>query len=162
MTACKLILVAAYDKEQGIGRNGQLAWNHPSDLKSFRETTMGGWIVMGRMTWLSIGRSLPGRQTVVISNSELDLPEGVWQFGSLEEVIALANAGNVPEIFVCGGAFLYEAAIDRADILVLTMIPGYHRCDRFFPDWTERDFEFHSETHLEGGLRRQVWRRRAA
>ncbi len=158
----KLVLVAAIDDERGIGRNGDLAWHHPADLRSFRETTTGGWLIMGRATWQSIGRPLPGRQTIVLSRADLDLPAGVHSCGSLDAAIEIVRSAGAEEAYICGGGVLYDAAIAVGDVLVLTRIPGAHGCDRFFPDWTKHGYIFHSEMVIGEDLRRQLWRRDAA
>lgn len=154
---CKLILVAAIDDDRGIGRDGKLAWHHPADLKSFRQMTFGCWLVMGRATWLSLPRPLPDRQTIVLSKTRL--PGSVLQRSSLQEAIELTIANGISELYVCGGEKVYEAAIGQADVLALTRIPGRHGCDRFFPEWKQHGYAFHSEMELEGGLRRQLWHR---
>ncbi|AOG02835.1 dihydrofolate reductase [Bosea sp. RAC05] len=155
----KLILVAAIDDERGIGRDGDLAWHHSADMRSFRETTLRGWLIMGRATWQSIGRPLPGRQIIVLSRSEMDLPASVFSSASLEKAIDIVRTAGADEAYICGGSVLYDAAIGIGDVLVLTRIPGTHGCDRFFPDWADHGYVFHSEEEIGDGLRRQLWRR---
>ncbi len=114
------IIVAVADNGV-IGRDGGLPWRLSSDLKRFKSLTMGHHLVMGRRTWESIGRALPGRTSIVLSgHSSLELPEGVLRAGSMEAALALA-AGD-EEVFVIGGAAVYRAALPSADRLYLTRV----------------------------------------
>ena len=95
-----ITLIAARARNGVIGRNNALPWHLPEDLKHFRQQTMGHTVLLGRKTWESIGRPLPGRQMVVISRQPLDLPEGVGQARSLDE--AIARHADEAEVFVMG------------------------------------------------------------
>lgn len=121
-----------------IGREGGLPWRLPSDLKRFKALTMGHTLLMGRRTWESIGRALPGRHTVVVSGSDLALPPGVDQAPSLEAALAMARARGESEAFVVGGAALYAAALPLAGRAVVTYVQGGASGDVFFPevDWS--------------------------
>lgn len=116
-----------------IGRGGVLPWHLPEDLRHFKATTTGHAIIMGRRTWASIGRALPGRTSIVVSSGELDLPPGV--IGARDLDAALARARDVdPEPYVIGGARLYEAAMPLATRLSVTEIDlEVPDGDTFFP-----------------------------
>ena len=103
-----ITLIAARARNGVIGQNNALPWHLPEDLKHFRQQTMGHTVLLGRKTWESIGRPLPGRQMVVISRQPLDLPEGVDQARSLDE--AIARHADEAEVFVMGGAQIYTLA----------------------------------------------------
>ena len=107
-----ITLIAARARNGVIGQNNALPWHLPEDLKHFRQQTMGHTVLLGRKTWESIGRPLPGRQMVVISRQPLDLPEGVDQARSLDEA----------EVFVMGGAQIYTLAWPLAGRVLLTEV----------------------------------------
>lgn len=115
-----ITLIAARARNGVIGRNNALPWHLPEDLKHFRQQTMGHTVLLGRKTWESIGRPLPGRQMVVISRQPLDLPEGVDQARSLDE--AIARHADEAEVFVMGGAQIYTLAWPLAGRVLLTEV----------------------------------------
>ena len=115
-----ITLIAARARNGVIGRNNALPWHLPEDLKHFRQQTMGHTVLLGRKTWESIGRPLPGRQMVVISRQPLDLPEGVGQARSLDE--AIARHADEAEVFVMGGAQIYTLAWPLAGRVLLTEV----------------------------------------
>ncbi|MGA7749149.1 MAG: dihydrofolate reductase, partial [Gallionella sp.] len=109
----RISLIVAMAKNRVIGINNTLPWHLPADLKHFKALTMGHHIVMGRKTYESIGKPLPGRTSVVVTRNAHYAPPGVVVVNSLEA--AIAACGNDEEIFVIGGAELYSQAIDLAD-----------------------------------------------
>ena len=133
-------LIVATDDRGGIGRDGRMPWHLPEDLQRFKRITMGKPIVMGRKTWESIGRPLPGRQNIVISRQAgLDTP-GAMVVGSLPD--ALRAAGDVPEVCVIGGAEIYRLALPMAQEIHLTRVHAIVDADTFFPvldavEWEE-------------------------
>jgi len=136
--ATEITLVAAMARNRVIGRDGGMPWHLPADLKHFKAVTMGSPIVMGRRTFESIGRPLPGRTNVVISRSGLELPDGVLLAASLDEAIDRAGAARV---MVIGGGQIYSEALDRADRLELTLIDAVITGDTVFPEWPEVDWQ---------------------
>lgn len=113
-------IVVAMDENGGIGREGRLPWHLPDDLRRFKQLTLGKPIIMGRKTWDSIGRALPGRHNIVVSRQPgLALP-GATVAASLEA--AFAAAGDVPEICVIGGAEIFSLALPLADVVHLTVV----------------------------------------
>ncbi len=126
-------LVAAVDEKGGIGKDNQLPWHIPSDLKRFKQLTMGHCLVMGRKTYQAIGRPLTGRVMIVLTR-QLDLTlEGCLVAHSLEEAIQLAELQNERELFIIGGGQIFKQAIPKADRIYLTTIHAATEADVFFP-----------------------------
>ena len=135
----KVSLIAAMATNRVIGLKNQLPWRISEDLKYFRRVTSGHPIIMGRKTFESIGKPLPGRLNIVISRNRDLLISGATMVGSLDEAISVANsqAGDhfTGEIFVIGGAEIYKLALARADRLYLTLIDHVYPGDAYFPEW---------------------------
>lgn len=136
----KLSLIVARARNGVIGRGNALPWRLPEDLAHFKRVTMGHPIVMGRKTWESIGRPLPGRRNVVVTRTAGWHAEGAEVARSLDEALELC--GDVPDVFVIGGASLFEAALSRADVIFSTEIDRDVDGDVRFPpldsaDWAE-------------------------
>jgi len=129
----KIVLVAAMDREGLIGRGDALPWRLPADLRHFKALTMGKPILMGRRTFESIGRPLPGRHNIVLSRDPGFHPEGVTVVRDLDE--AVAAAGEAGELMVIGGANVYAQLLDRADRMELTEIDHVFEGDVRFPDF---------------------------
>lgn len=125
--------VAAMDRNRLIGREGAIPWRLPRDLKNFRRLTMGKPIVMGRKTYESIGRPLPGRRSIVLSRGGFVAPAGVAVVGSVAEALEVARREAAPEVMIVGGAAVYEAFLDRCRAILLTVVEGDFRGDAFFP-----------------------------
>jgi dihydrofolate reductase len=128
-------------KNRVIGANNAIPWHLPGELKMFKTITMGHHIIMGRNTWKSIGRLLPGRTTVIVTRQHDFCVPGAIVADSLDT--ALAACGNDDEIFVIGGAQLYAAALPRADRIYLTQIDAEVEGDTLMPQfdlaqWRER------------------------
>ena len=134
----KIVLVAAVARNGAIGVKGGLPWRLPSDLKHLRETTWGRPMVMGRKTFDSIGKPLPGRETIVVTRDQTFARDGVHVARSIEDALALgelrAQAMGVDEIMVIGGGELYRATLDRADRIVLSEVDLAPEGDAFFPE----------------------------
>ncbi len=127
----ELVLVAAMARERVIGRGGAMPWYLPADLAHFKAVTLGHPVVMGRRTFESIGRPLPGRTNIVISRGRPPLPEGVVLAGNLEA--ALETAREAERIMVIGGGQIYAEALPLAARLELTLIDLKIDGDTFFP-----------------------------
>ena len=126
----KLAIIAALDHRRAIGKDGKLPWHIPEDLKRFKRLTTGHAVLMGRRTWESLGRPLPGRRNVVLSSSPVP---GIESYASIEESLrALASAERV---VVIGGGNVYAQLIDRADELYLTLVDRNVEADAFFPPY---------------------------
>ena len=132
-------LVAAVARDGGIGHRGELLVRIPDDLRRLKAITLGHPVVMGRRTWQSIGRPLPGRRNIVVTRDPSLRPEGAETAASLEQALALA--GDAPIVHVLGGAELYALALPLADELQLTEIDAAFPADTFFPAWDRSRFE---------------------
>ena len=126
-----LTIIAALSRTRVIGKNNQLPWNIPDDLKNFKKLTTGNTVIMGRKTFESIGRPLPNRHNIVITTS-LHKTEGIEIAHTIQEAIEKAKARN-KEAFVIGGATIYEQAIPFADKLILSHIKKDYEGVTYFP-----------------------------
>jgi len=128
----KISIIAAVASNNVIGLANHLPWYLRSDLQRFKRLTMGNPIIMGRRTFESIGRPLPGRQNIVLTTDPSYPGEGITLVHTLEE--ALREAEGAPEAFVIGGATLYGQALPRADLLYWTQVEAEVAGDTYFPD----------------------------
>jgi len=135
----KLALIAVIARNGAIGRNNALLVHLSEDLKHFKRTTLGCPVIMGRKTFESIGRPLPGRRNIIITRNAQWRADGVEPAHSLDE--ALARVADVPKAFVIGGGELYAQALPRVDELVLTELHHDFDGDTFFPAWNRREFK---------------------
>mgnify|MGYP001814615012 FL=1 len=129
----KLSLIAAMAENRVIGHENRLPWHLPADLQHFKTITLGKPVLMGRKTWESIGRPLPGRTNIVITRDADYVAEGCVVAHSLEE--AVRAAGEAAEVMVIGGAQLYRQALPLADTLYLTLVHAEIQGDTRFPAW---------------------------
>ncbi|MGQ0578744.1 MAG: dihydrofolate reductase [Betaproteobacteria bacterium] len=127
----RISIIVAYAANRVIGKDGKMPWRLSEDLKRFRQLTMGHHIVMGRKTWESIGRLLPGRSHIIISRRPGYQVAGASVVDSIDA--AIAAAGNDSEIFVIGGGEIYALAIPIADRILATEIDGKYEGDTYFP-----------------------------
>ena len=132
-------LIAAVGANRAIGRDNGMPWHLPEDLAHFKRTTLGHTLVMGRRTYDSIGRTLPGRTTVVVTRQAGWSAPGVLVAHSLERALEMADGG---EVFVAGGGEIYAQALPLADAMVLTEVEQSPEAEVFFPevdpaDWRE-------------------------
>ncbi|WP_408634214.1 type 3 dihydrofolate reductase [Paraferrimonas haliotis] len=138
-----------------IGFENQMPWHLPEDLKHFKATTMGKPVVMGRKTFESIGRPLPGRLNIVISRQNDYAPEGVTVASSVEQAIELANQDvELDELMIIGGGQLYKMMLPFAERLYLTHIDLQVEGDTRFPEWDDGSWQRveHSEHVNSKGL----------
>ena len=135
----RLSIIAAMAENQVIGRNNQLPWKLPADLRRFRSLTMGHHLLMGRKTFASIGRPLPGRTIVVMTRQQNYSPANVLVAHALEEAVEMTRCDE--EVFVAGGAQIYQQTLNRADRLYLTIIHEEFDGDTYFPEYSESDWE---------------------
>ncbi|MBO0858794.1 MAG: dihydrofolate reductase [Chloracidobacterium sp.] len=128
------------DRKRGIGIDNRLPWRLPADLKRFRDLTMGHHIIVGRRTFESIGRPLPGRRMIVVTRDENYTAEGCDLVHSIKDALNLARERGEGEIFVCGGAEIYARSIPVAERMYLTFVDAEVAADTFFPEFDERDW----------------------
>ena len=143
----KIILIAATAKNRVIGRDNQLIWNLPSDLRRFKNLTTGHFLLMGRKTYESIGRPLPNRTHLIISrNPDFQAPEGHYSFQKIEDAIIFCNKTGVEKLFIIGGGQIYQETISLCDQLEITEVNAEPEGDTYFPEidskiWKEADRE---------------------
>jgi dihydrofolate reductase len=132
-----LAMIVAMAQNRVIGRNNQLPWHLPNDLKYFKTTTMGKPVIMGRKTFQSIGRPLPGRTNIVVSRDHTFNAEGVWVAQSVEQALQWAEEAaidqGVAEMMVIGGAQIYAELLPRVERLYLTQVQAEVEGDSWFP-----------------------------
>ena len=127
-----IAIVAAMTRNLVIGKNGKLPWNIREDMKRFKDITMGGAVIMGRKTYESIGRPLPGRTNIVLTSQDIRIP-GVIVAKSLNEAITM----TAENCFVIGGAEVFKQALPLADIMYLTIIDSEVEGDTYFPYYND-------------------------
>lgn len=123
-------MIAAIDENRGLGKNNSLLCHLPADLKHFRQLTLGKPVIMGRKTFDSIGKPLPGRLNLVLTRQAISI-EGVTVVNSLHQALDLVH--DVPEIMIIGGSTLFEEALPLAQHIYLTVIHHQFAADVFFP-----------------------------
>src|SRR5437763_5294954 len=157
-----IIGIVAISENYAIGRAGKLPWHYSADLQHFKETTMGGTLVMGSHTWRSIGRALPGRQSIVVSRSDMpDLPDGVLLCHSVKQVLERAERFD-GDVFIIGGAGVFESFQDEIQRWVVTRIPEtIDDADVFMPLQFLDDFESAGTTDIGEGLVVETFDRRS-
>jgi dihydrofolate reductase len=133
-------IIAAMDRKRGIGADNKLPWRLSADLKRFRELTMGHHIIVGRKTFESIGRPLPGRRMIVVTRDRNYKAEGCDIAHSVEDATRLARERGESEAFICGGAEIYAQSIGTVDRMYLTFVDAEVAADTFFPEFDEREW----------------------
>lgn len=133
----RLSLIVAMADNHVIGHNNRLPWHLPADLKHFRAITLGKPVLMGRKTWESIGRPLPGRQNLVVTRSGEYRADGAECASSLSAALQLAEG---VEVMVIGGGELYRLALPLATRMVLTLVDCLPEADTWFPAWDESEW----------------------
>lgn len=170
MTVMTVTLVAAVSKNSVIGRDGGLPWRLSGDLKRFKADTMGKPIIMGRKTFQSIGRPLPGRANIVVTRDGGLAALGVDVVGSVDDALTLADVrarcSGGDEICVIGGGEIYSQTFGRADRLIITRVLAEIEGDTVFPAIDPDRWDLvHSQAHDAGerdshATRYEVWHRR--
>lgn len=133
----KIAMIAAVGRNGAIGAEGELPWRLPSDFAFYKRTTMGKPLIMGRKTFQSIGKPLPGRTNIVVTRQKDYAPEGVEVFGdlrqALDRALDIAARDGVDEVFINGGGEIYRAAMAMAERLYVTHVDAEPVGDTFFP-----------------------------
>ena len=143
-------LIVAYSKNRAIGKDGQIPWRIKGEQKRFRELTTGNVVIMGRRSYEEIGRPLPNRYTIVVSNTKKFEAENCTTVGSLKEALEIADKNK--NVYISGGAGLYREAIDIVDKMFITEIDAEIDGDVFFPEFEEKDFHREVECHVDGEI----------
>lgn len=132
-------IIAAIGENRELGKDGHLLWHISEDLRRFKNLTQGQIILMGRKTFASIGKKLPGRVNIIISRQKNFQANGCLVFNSLEKGLTKAkeiSRQKGKKVFIIGGASIYQQTISQADSLYLTIIKGKFMADVFFPNYT--------------------------
>jgi dihydrofolate reductase len=132
-----ITLIAAMARNRAIGFDGGMPWHLPAELKHFKASTMGKPIVMGRKTWQSIGRALPGRQNIVVTRKRAYQAEGCTVVPSFDQAMEAAVG---EEVMIIGGGQLYRQALPLADRMLLTLVDCEPEADTWFPEWNKDEW----------------------
>ena len=139
----KMVAIAAMDVNRVIGRDNQIPWHYPADMKHFVRTTKGHPVVAGRKTYESFkDHPLPGRLNLILTrNPDYTSDEGVIVCQTLDQAVATARESNATKLFVLGGAEIYQLALPNTDEMILTHLPIEVEGDAYFPAWNEEEWE---------------------
>jgi dihydrofolate reductase len=152
----RLSIIAALSTNNVIGRDNGIPWRQSTDLKRLKAMTMGHHMIMGRKTWDSLGKPLPGRVMVVITRRDDFAPEGAVVVKSLEEAIELVEKSGDEEPFIAGGAEIFRQSMHRADRMYLTRVHADIQGDTFFPDFDDvSEWHLIDSEHLEADDKNQ-------
>lgn len=142
-----MTIICALTDSRVIGRDNAIPWRISSDFAHFKQTTMGGTLIMGRGTWDSMGRRpLKGRKTIVLSRSlgADDMPKGVRVCSSMKDAVKAAESDG-GEVFFAGGKAVYEEALALADTMLLSFVKAEYEGDTYFPEWDAGSWELGRE-----------------
>lgn len=162
----KISLIVAASTNNAIGKNGQLLWHLPNDMKFFKNTTWGSTVIMGRKTFEEFNKALPGRTNIVITrNADWNMPDTI-KADSLEDALQKASGTNCHDTFIIGGGEIFKQSMDIADTIYLTRVHATLEGDAFFPEidetvWALDHVEDHSadEKHAYA-YSFQTWKRK--
>ncbi len=148
----KTSIIAAFSENRVIGLNNRLPWHIQEDLKWFKKTTMGHTVIMGRKTFESLQKPLPGRKNIVLSTQKNYKASGALVCRSIDEAIKISKAGDEKEIFIIGGGQIFNKTLPRADRIYITLIHKEFAGDTFFPVIREGMFKkVFQEAHTDRG-----------
>ncbi len=133
-------LIVAIDENWGIGKDNRLPWHIPSDLRRFQQLTMGHHIIMGRKTYESIGKNLPGRQTIVLTRNPTIQSKECIIAHSMDEALNFAQKAGEKEVFIIGGGNVFEQVLPIADRIYLTIVHDTFEVDTYFPKIKEHEW----------------------
>ena len=148
-------LIVAMDENRGIGKNNRIPWHLNSDLKHFKVITMGHHLIMGRKTYESIGKPLPGRQIIILTRNLSYSVENCLVVHSVDEALAVARSGGESEVFICGGSTVFTKFLASADQIYLTVVHTKTQADTFFPIYNPEEWLESEVTHYEAGEKDQ-------
>lgn len=140
-----LSLVVAAAENNAIGKDNQLLWRLPNDMKFFKNATWGLPVIMGRKTYESLGKPLPGRTNIVITRQKDWQPEGITVVHSLEAAITAAEATDARQASVIGGGEIYKHAMDVADKILITRVHAIVEADTYFPAFSTNEWQLVSD-----------------
>jgi len=154
-------LIVAYGKDYQIGLNNQMLWHISEDFKNFKKITSGHHILMGRKTFESIGKPLPNRSSLVLSHGDFS-HEGVHVYKDLEKAIAHAKNNGESELFIIGGALIYDLAFNFVDKMYVSEVNYNGQADAYFKNydqnlWKIKEEKFYEEIKEEGKIKSPSW-----
>lgn len=147
MAKPKITIIAAVAANGVIGKDNDLPWRLPEDLKFFKQQTLGKPIVLGRKNYESIGRPLPGRQNVILTRDTSYQAEGCDVVHSIDELWSVV--GDAPEVMIIGGAEIYKQFLDVADKMVLTELEQPVEGDVYFPEWDKASWQLVEQSEIQ-------------
>jgi len=141
-------MIVAMDENRGIGKDNRIPWHIPSDLQRFKRLTLGHHIIMGRKTYESIGRLLPGRKTIILTRNPNYPAQDCIVAHSIEEALFIAKNSGETEVFIIGGGEIYQQSIPFVDRIYLTIVHASFEADTYFPalnphEWEELESAYH-------------------
>ncbi|WP_162343940.1 dihydrofolate reductase [Cyclobacterium salsum] len=143
-------IIVAKATNNAIGKNGELPWHLPSDLSHFKKTTSGHHVIIGRKTFTSLGKPLPGRTHIVVTrNRDFKVPEGHFVAHHLEEALHIGKSRNLEKIFILGGANIYKEALPFTHEMIITEIEASPDADTFFPEFNRNEWEVVDKVMVE-------------
>jgi dihydrofolate reductase len=141
----RISIIAACARNRVIGKHGSMPWHLPAELAHFKQLTMGKPIIMGRRTFESIGRTLPGRRNIVLTRDSAYRAPGAVVAHTIEDSLAAASGSQ--EAMIIGGGHLYRQLLTQAERLYLTVIEADIEGDTFFPEWSENEWVLREEVY---------------
>ncbi|GAB4025850.1 MAG: dihydrofolate reductase [Bdellovibrio sp.] len=150
-------LIAAVGKNRQLGGDNKMLWHIPEDFKQFKRRTMNHHMIMGRKTFESIGRPLPGRISIVLSRDKKFKALGVFIFDDLNTAIEYAREQGETELFIIGGAQIYQQALPLADKIYLSEVDYDDEADAFFPEFNKEDWKELSRTSFPRTEKSPSW-----
>lgn len=148
----KISMIVAMGKNREIGINNEIPWHLPEDLKFFKKTTLGHHIVMGRKTFESIGKPLPGRKTIILTKNPNYSVDGCISASSIDEAIEVAKKAGEEELMICGGANIYQQALNKTNRIYLTTVDYNGEADSFFPELNQNEWQEICKKDHEGPM----------
>lgn len=149
-------ICALSSKKRAIGKDNQLLWRIPYDLKQLKKITTGHAIIMGRKTYDSIGYPLPGRTNIILTRDKNWNKPGCIVAHSIEESLKIAKKNEQDEIFIFGGEEIFKQVMDITDKLYLTIVEDEPEADTFYPDYSEFNKIVKQEEHEYNGLKYKI------
>lgn len=152
----RISMIAAVSTNGVIGKDNDLAWSLPDDMKYFKETTAGHHVILGRKNWESIPhkwRPLPKRPNIVITRNPDYQATGATVTDSLDKALEMARNAEEPEVFIIGGGEIYKMGFEVSDRIYITEVHATVEGDTFFPEWDKSDWQEVSRTHHDADER---------
>jgi dihydrofolate reductase len=152
----KISLIVAKAQNNVIGKDNGLVWKLSDDLKHFKRTTTGQYLIMGRKTFESMGKPLPNRTSIVVTRNEnYTVPEGHYVVPDLETALKVCKKLNLDKVFISGGGEIYRQCLDSVDEMIITEVHARPEGDTFFPEVDYHQWEEVSREHFEADLRNE-------